>query len=329
VEPLKSPYPYFGGKARIAPAVWARFGNTPNYVEPFFGSGAVLLNRPHEPQTETVNDLDGWLVNFWRAIQKDPERVAAWVDYPVSELDLHARGDWLFYRPDVMDFVERMRSDPDYCNFKIAGWWVWGLCAWIGGAWGRRENGSRVYRRPPHLTSAQGVNRQLPSLGSNRGVYRKIPHLGDGGRRVHRGRAEHLEQYFGALSDRFREVRIACGDWSRVVTPAVTTYHGITAVFLDPPYGEGNADYTTGGNSDKRLTYDVRDWAIANGDNREMRIAFCGYEGMEMPETWTMLKWKAVGGYGNAGDGQARENAYRERVWFSPYCIKPDSGLLG
>jgi DNA adenine methylase len=54
---LRAPFPWFGGKSRVAPLVWERFGNVPNYVEPFFGSGAVLLGRPHPPKTETVNDL--------------------------------------------------------------------------------------------------------------------------------------------------------------------------------------------------------------------------------------------------------------------------------
>ena len=40
---LRAPFPWFGGKSRVAPLVWDRFGDVPNYVEPFFGSGAVLL----------------------------------------------------------------------------------------------------------------------------------------------------------------------------------------------------------------------------------------------------------------------------------------------
>ena len=57
-EPLKAPFPYFGGKSRVALQVWERFGDVANYVEPFAGSLAVLLGRPTEPKTETVNDLD-------------------------------------------------------------------------------------------------------------------------------------------------------------------------------------------------------------------------------------------------------------------------------
>lgn len=43
---LKAPFPWFGGKSRVAHIVWERFGDVPNYVEPFAGSLAVLLRRP-------------------------------------------------------------------------------------------------------------------------------------------------------------------------------------------------------------------------------------------------------------------------------------------
>ena len=34
---LKAPFPWFGGKSRVAHLVWQRFGDVANYVEPFFG----------------------------------------------------------------------------------------------------------------------------------------------------------------------------------------------------------------------------------------------------------------------------------------------------
>jgi hypothetical protein len=43
---IDAPFPWFGGKRKVAAEVWARFGAVENYVEPFFGSGAVLLGRP-------------------------------------------------------------------------------------------------------------------------------------------------------------------------------------------------------------------------------------------------------------------------------------------
>ena len=42
----------------------------------------------------------------------------------------------------------------------------------------------------------------------------------------------------------------------------------------------------------------------------------------EMPG-WECVAWKARGGYGSQSDGRGRENAARERIWFSPHCLKP------
>ena len=106
---LKSPFPWFGGKSKVSDIVWDRFGDVPNYVEPFFGSGAVLLNRPYQPATETINDMDCFVANFWRALQNDPEAVAAHADNPVNEADQHARHLWLV---NNADFQERMKTDP-------------------------------------------------------------------------------------------------------------------------------------------------------------------------------------------------------------------------
>lgn len=96
---MKAPFPWFGGKRTVAADVWARFGEVRNYVEPFFGSGAVLLNRPDwQPEAswiETVNDRDGFVANFWRATRHDPDAVAHWADWPANENDLHARHVWL------------------------------------------------------------------------------------------------------------------------------------------------------------------------------------------------------------------------------------------
>ena len=73
---LKAPFPYFGGKSKVADIVWRAFGNVPNYCEPFAGSLAVLLARPHAAKIETVNDLDCHIANFWRAVKSDPNAVA-------------------------------------------------------------------------------------------------------------------------------------------------------------------------------------------------------------------------------------------------------------
>jgi site-specific DNA-adenine methylase len=303
---IKAPFPWFGGKSRVADLVWDRFGNVPNYVEPFAGSLAVLLGRPHTPKTETVNDLDCYLANFWRATKYNPAAVADYADWPVNEADLSARHQWLI---DQQAFRERMKTDPIFYDCQIAGWWVWGLCQWIGSGWCGN--------------AGMGVNRQLPHLGdAGRGVNRQLPHLGDAGRGV------KIRDYFEAIAERLRNARVACGEWDRVLGDSVTVKHGMTGVFLDPPYSADEHDVAYSADSD--VAAQAREWAIANGRNELLRIALCGYEGEHaMPDDWETVAWKARGGYGSQAEGRGRENAKRERIWFSPHCLKPPSLFRG
>ena len=317
-----------GGKSKVADIVWDRFGDVPNYCEPFFGSGAVLLGRPHAPGTETVNDLDCMVANFWRALRNDPDGVAYHADNPVNEADQHARHLWLCSQAD---FRETMKVDPDFYDSKIAGWWVWGQCIWIGSGW--------CAKQLPHLGDAgKGLNRQLPHLGdAGTGVHRKLPHLGNAGTGILEaedclsdrtsGTRRGLLEYMHQLADRLRSVRVCCGDWERILGPSVTFKHGITGVFLDPPYAD-SADRTESLYSEDSLTvaHDVRRWAIEAGTNPQLRIALCGYEGEhQMPADWECVEWKAKGGYGSQGNNQARENAARERIWFSPFCRRENT----
>ena len=334
----KAPFPWFGGKSRVADLVWSRFGAVKNYVEPFFGSGAVLLGRP-QPFTgsETVNDLDGFVANFWRAVRYDPDVTAAYADENVNENDLHARHVWLLSVRD--NLRSRLEADPEYCDPKIAGWWVWGLCCWIGSGWcsGRgpwsvvgdmlvRSNaGQGVNRQLPHLGNAgRGVNRKLPHLGNaGRGVNRKLPHLGDAGRGVNR--QVQIAEWFETLSRRFDRVRVCSGDWSRVCGPSVTHRHGLTGIFLDPPYSDSAGRKSDLYSQDSAsVSHAVRDWAVKHGQRNDMRIALCGYDGEhDMPTSWECVEWKAAGGYGSQAQNQARENSTKERVWFSPACLTP------
>ena len=337
--PIKAPFPYFGGKSRVAAAVWERFGDAGNYVEPFAGSLAVLLGRSHPARIETINDLDASIANFWRAVQADPDAVAQWADWPVNEVDLYARHLWLVNQGRALVNPAALEADPDYYDAKVAGWWVWGISQWIGSGWcaarganpaaadaageqgGDGNTGRGVHRQLPHLNAGMGVHRQLPHLGdAGMGVHRKLPHLGDA------GRGEFLAGYMRALQERLRGVRVCCGNWDRVLGPSPTTNLGMTAVFLDPPYSHAERQgglYAV----ETDVAAAVRVWAIANGDNPLLRIALCGYfeeHDADIPATWERMAWKAQGGYGNRGTGRGRENAAREMIWFNKSCIRPD-----
>jgi site-specific DNA-adenine methylase len=308
---LQAPFPYFGGKSRAAPEVWAAFGTVQNYVEAFAGSAAMLLAAPEGKRIETINDFDGFISNFWRAIAHDPEAVAHHADWPCNETDLFARHSWLVRQRE--NLTERLHADPAWHDAKIAGWWVWGACNWLGSGWCSGDgpwvhDGEKMVKR----TDGGGVNR-------------KLPHLGDAGKGINRAtdgtRREFIFDWFQRLHERLRDVRVTCGDWGRVVKDSVTTRHGLTALFLDPPYTKGAMDYGNGGMG-LGIADDVREWCAANGDNQQLRIVLCGHAGEHdalLQCGWHTRTWKARKGY--ALSEEARDNCAGETLWCSPHCI--------
>ena len=357
----KSLYPYFGGKGKpeVVAEVWRRFGRVDTYIEPFYGSGVIHLNNPFwKTTTETINDLDHYVSNFWRALQRDPEKVAYYADYPVVETDLHARHVWL-----VNEGRERIAAcewDKDHFDAEVAGMWVWGMALWIGGgfcsgrgAWtsahlqAAHETGTydvrEIEQQLPHLgNNGQGVTRQLPQLRSNgQGVTRQLPRAAEAENNLYPfPKNESLYAYLARLAERMKDVRVCCGDWKRVVQPAVTwagedgTQQATCGVFLDPPYSDGSDRDVIYNRDSFAVAHEVRAWCIENEANPNLRIALCGYAGEGHDELaargWAEFRWKAAGGYSAfSAREQSKINRGRETIWFSPACQLETLPLFG
>lgn len=86
---MKPPIAYYGGKTTIAQQIVSLLPRHDHYVEPFAGSLSVLLaKRPS--RMETVNDLDGQLMTFWRVLRDRPldlERVCAFTPHSRAEYE--------------------------------------------------------------------------------------------------------------------------------------------------------------------------------------------------------------------------------------------------
>jgi hypothetical protein len=356
----KTPWQWFGGKADAAEAVWAALGDVDHYVEPFAGSLAVLLRRPHVANrtyhSETVNDLDGLLCNAWRAIARDPDAVAEAASWPVCESDLHARHlALLAWR--AAGNAERLMADPEYYDARMAGWWAWGQSCWIGAGWcsgsgpwvvgadGRitkRTKGEGVARKLPHISdNGRGVNH---ANAREEGVDRKLPHISNNGRGVNHANAREegvgayhpmtmpeLTRWLRFLSARLRHVRILNGAWERACTSGAlqslpVRQGGHCGVFLDPPYDNAvrGADlYTEDGGTPAA---DARAWCLANGNNPRYRIVLAGYDaehGELARAGWREVEWFRTGFLkgGMAQQGDGGHQQGRERLWLSPHCL--------
>lgn len=273
--------------------VWSRIGDVRRYVEPFAGSLAVLLGRPAEHllggiRHEIANDLDGVIANFWRASSRDLDGVAEAADYPLHELHVRAiSADLASARAGL---AERLAADSAYCDVRLAGAYAYAVGASIMGI-----PGAGVAIAKPH-----GV------LAASRADRREL---------------------ILALRGRLDRVRVACGDWRRVLSRAVLyASAGDVGVFLDPPYGEGGIEYAAGGNRGG-IAADV--WAWAQRAHAEApagrRLAICVAthdDGREIPAGWSVHRWHRAGGV-----GQGRRP---ELLIFSPGClpqVKPQGSV--
>jgi hypothetical protein len=191
------------------------------------------------------------------------------------------------------------------------------------------------------------VHRQLPDVsnggrGVNHANLRELGVMGDdnpGGAEYHPIVMPKLHVWFDFLSARLRHVRILNGDWKRAVTGGVTLTiqvrggHGPCGVFLDPPYADtANRDRGIYSQDSLTVAHDVREWALANGNDKRYRIVVAGFDG-EHGTAFTDAGWREVewfekgylgGGMGNIARNGTTSQQHRERLWLSPHCLPID-----
>lgn len=145
---------YPGAKWSIADWIVSLMPPHKSYLEPFFGSGAVFFTKPPSA-IETINDLDGEIVNLFRVVRDTPEALewaVALTPYSREECERA----WERHRAgDVTDPVElarltlvRYSQTHGSCSYYKSGWkndragrerayaaqyWA-SLPAWIAGA---------------------------------------------------------------------------------------------------------------------------------------------------------------------------------------------------
>ena len=75
---------YPGAKWRIADWIIENMPTHHSYIEPYFGSGAIFFNKSPS-NIETINDLDGEVVNFFEVVRDMPEELAAKIEIKVKD----------------------------------------------------------------------------------------------------------------------------------------------------------------------------------------------------------------------------------------------------
>ena len=306
-DQLTAPFPYFGTKKRWTRVIWEHLGDPDVYAEPCGGSLAALLERPTEPRSEVICDTSGHVVNFWRAVQNDPDAVARHADYPTFHQDLTARHRWLIEWSK--ENSDRLSEDPDFYDPKAAGWWAWGASSWIGSGWCIHDEEKR-----PHV--ADGL--------TGRGV--QVQRNGFDGLV---GEGQRYRTWFRTLADRLSRVIVLKRGWRSAVTHSVLRdydkHNFVIGVFLDPPYRTQNRQRhlyqsDADGTSDQTAV-DTWDWALQNGDR--YRIGYACHQGdIEVPENWARETMKFQ------GIKKPDRRDQTDMIVFSPACVKAQQSLF-
>lgn len=91
---------YPGAKWGMAKQIVSLMPPHRSYLEPFFGSGAVLFNKPPSA-IETINDIDGDITNFFKVLREQSDRL-------IEAISLTP------YSRDVFDDAHENRGTDDF-----------------------------------------------------------------------------------------------------------------------------------------------------------------------------------------------------------------------
>lgn len=127
---------YPGSKWNLASWIIEHMPPHTTYLEPFFGSGAVFFNK-RPSKVETINDIDGQVVNLFRVIRERPEELARLIEFTPW-----ARDEYYASYERIGEPVEDAR------RFLVRCWQAFGTKTDAKTGW-RNDIGARKYINMP------------------------------------------------------------------------------------------------------------------------------------------------------------------------------------
>ncbi len=207
-KPLHSPLTWFGGKGHLARQIVPLLPPHECYLEPCAGGASVLFHKPRA-RLETINDLAGDVVRFYRVL-RDPEQYARF--QLLCELTPYAREEYDGCRETWAD-----ADDP------VARAWAWFVCVRqaFGGATGSTARHGWKY-------SVQTPGTTLPGQWGYSATNASGTRLASAAQR-YLSAVERLPE----VHARLQGVQIERGDWRRVLA---AYGHAGVCCYIDPPY---------------------------------------------------------------------------------------------
>lgn len=282
---IKRPIPYYGSKEKIAPVIVdivKKDGWTTQYIEPFVGSNSILLQDDFDGIKVIINDFDGKITNIWRALKYKPEETASYIQGVCNTINL--TGLDLAVQRSYDSLLDRLHADIEYCDPKLAAYFIDLCCSWIGGGAGntsgpwstiKDDEGIDIFVKMDK--NDHGVNCQQSQYDSNRGIRCKQSQYGcDVG--VNCKQSQYIP-WFNAISKRLSDTYIVSHDFEKILNVNVITKKR-TTIFFDPPYdtsGDTGDGATYISDDHNIVSKRVRDWCIKNHEAmKKTRIIVAG-----------------------------------------------------
>lgn len=118
-----------GGKSLSAKKIVELMPEHFCYVEAFFGAGWIFYSKPPS-KVEVVNDVNGELINFWRVIQRQPEKFLERSKYEMYSRDLFHEYYKDFYSGEHYKLSDLEKAFRFFCMIKEA------FASGFGKGWG-------------------------------------------------------------------------------------------------------------------------------------------------------------------------------------------------
>lgn len=112
------PVSYYGGKQRLVSRILPMIPTHARYNEPFLGGGAVFWAK-EKSAAESINDLDGRVVNFYQVVQNDFDALARRIHATCHSEMLHQRAAWVLKAPCI-DPVDSAWAFWLHCNMGFS-----------------------------------------------------------------------------------------------------------------------------------------------------------------------------------------------------------------
>ncbi len=103
---LRPPVTYYGGKQNLTSTILPLIPEHSLYCEPFLGGGAIFWAKP-KSKVEVINDLDGFVVNFYQQCVSNFDQLQAKIAQTPHSRSLHADAYVMYQNPHLFDDLEK------------------------------------------------------------------------------------------------------------------------------------------------------------------------------------------------------------------------------